>query len=227
MNKRLRQDADQLYIFLTVLFVAALVVCNLIANKFVVVDLGFKEVVLSAGVLPYPITFLITDFLSEVYGRKKTNRVVVMGFAATIFVLGILWLGAQFPAIDGSPVSNDTYETVFQNAWRVFGASMAAYLFAQLIDIRLFHFWKGLTKGKHLWLRNNASTILSQGVDTTLVVLVLFLGEKSGDTMMGYIIDGWMFKSLVALFDTPVIYLLTWRARSHFKLKKMGDELNY
>ena len=74
-----------------------------------------------------------------------------------------------------SPINNSTYNLVFQNAWRVIAASMIAYLFAQFIDKRIFHFWKKLTKGKHLWLRNNGSTIASQLVDTTLVVSIYLL----------------------------------------------------
>jgi len=210
---------ETVFLLLTGLFVAALVACNLVANKFVSVDLGFlgfnTPFLLSAGVLPYPVTFLITDILSEIYGRKRANQVVLTGFAASLFVLGILALGGQFNAIDGSPVDDETYQRVFGNAWRVIFASMTAYLVAQLVDIRLFHFWKDLTRGRHLWLRNNASTILSQLVDTTLVVCVLFVGARSDDEILGLIIDGWTFKMLVALVDTPLFYLLVHLFRRH------------
>jgi uncharacterized integral membrane protein (TIGR00697 family) len=210
--------------FLAALFVTALITCNLIANKFVTVDLGFKVFTISAGVLPYPITFLITDILSEIYGRKKTNLVVYIGFAASLFVLLILFLGSLFPSIDSSPVSDDYYNTVFQNSWRVILASMVAYLTAQLVDVRLFHFWKNLTKGKKLWLRNNASTILSQLVDTTLVVLVLFAGVLPFGTIMDFIADGWLFKVICALVDTIFIYLVVGLIRSKFGLK-LGEEI--
>jgi len=219
-----RQVAERLYYVLGALFVAALITCNLIANKFISIDLGFKTFVISAGVLPYPITFLITDILSELYGQKRTTHVVLSGLFASIFVLFILWLGAQFPAIDGSPVNDETFNQVFQNAWRVIAASMLAYLFAQLIDVRLFHFWKDLTKGKHLWIRNNFSTIISQLVDTTLVVVVLFIGVESWSTMFGYIQDGWMFKVMCAAADTVLIYAFMAWARKFFNLKN-GQEI--
>ena len=167
---------DKFYIILTGIFIASLVTCNLIANKFVTVDLGFKVFIVSAGILPYPLTFLVTDLISELYGQKKANLVVLSGFIASMFVLSFLWLGAQFEAIPGSIVNDDTYNSVFQNAWRLIAASMVAYLFAQIIDVRIFHFWKRLTNGKHLWLRNNGSTIASQLVDTTLVICILFVG---------------------------------------------------
>jgi len=207
------------FLLLASLFVAALVACNLVANKFVTVDLGFKVFVISAGVLPYPVTFLITDLLSEIYGRRRANQVVLAGFAASVFVLGILWLGSCFDAIPTSPVDNETYNSVFSNAWRIIGASMLAYLVAQLVDIRLFHFWKRVTKGRHLWIRNNFSTWLSQFVDTVLVVSVIFVAPAEGDTDWDFIgraiRDGWIFKVLCAALDTPLFYLGVWVFRRH------------
>ena len=209
---------DQFYLILAGIFIASLVTCNLIANKFVTVDLGFKVFIVSAGILPYPLTFLVTDLISELYGQKKANQVVFSGFIASLFVLLFLWLGAQPDALNRmeiktnsdnkidlklienlskvdflrlestdqntaifdikshlemndeevmrsiepslksldketytinfiqSPINNSTYNLVFQNAWRVIAASMIAYLFAQFIDVRIFHFWKKLTK---------------------------------------------------------------------------------
>ncbi len=226
LNIRTSRDAFALYLLLAGLFITALVACNLIANKFIAIDLGFKTFIISAGVLPYPITFLITDILSEIYGRKKTNMVVYTGFFASMFVLLILYLGSAFPAIPNSIVSDSDYNTVFQSSWRVILASMVAYLFAQLIDVRLFHFWKRLTKGKKLWLRNNASTILSQLVDTTLVILVLFVGTLSIETMGSYILDGWVFKVICALLDTFFIYFFVGLIKKKFKLK-VHEELEF
>jgi len=226
MSEKRKKEAFGLYLLLGGLFITALITCNLIANKFVTVDLGFKVFTISAGVLPYPITFLLTDILSEIYGRKKTNAVVYTGFAASLFVLFMLFLGSVFPSIEESPVSDEYYNTVFQNSWRVILASMVAYLTAQLVDVRLFHFWKKLTKGKKLWLRNNASTILSQFVDTTLVVLVLFVGVIPIERIGDFILDGWFFKVLVALMDTVFIYLFIWLIRRRFSLKQ-GEEIDF
>jgi len=197
---------DQFYIILSAIFIASLITCNLIANKFVTVDLGFKVFIVSAGILPYPLTFLVTDLISELYGQKKANLVVFSGFVASMFVLLFLWLGGQFNAIPSSIVGDDIYNAVFQNAWRIIAASMIAYLFAQFIDVKIFHFWKKLTNGKHLWLRNNGSTIASQLVDTTLVVSILFVGVWESEQIFSAIIDGWLFKMLMAFIDTPIIY---------------------
>ncbi|HEX9793416.1 MAG TPA: queuosine precursor transporter [Planctomycetota bacterium] len=204
--------AESVYLMLATLFVGALVVTNLVANKFLTVDLtafGLKKFTLSAGALPYPVTFLVTDLLSEIYGHKRANRVVASGLLVSLFVLGALWLGDLFPAIEESPVDDEAYRQVFRNAWRVVGASMTAYLIAQFVDIRIFHFWKRLTKGKHLWLRNNFSTIVSQLLDSFLVVVVLFAGREEFDWMLPVIFDLWLFKALIALLDTPLFYLGT------------------
>ena len=213
------EKSRKIYLYLAAIFIAALVVCNLIANKFISIDLGFKTFVISAGVLPYPITFLITDLLSEIYGKKKTARIVWAGFAASIFVLGTLLLAQQFTAIKGSPVNDESFNIVFGNSWRVIFASMGAYLCAQLVDVRIYHFWKQKTHGKHLWLRNNFSTVLSQGVDTSLVVMVLFAGLRSNAEILQLIIDGWIFKMLCAFIDTPLLYASTAIIRRKLGLK--------
>lgn len=198
------------FLLLASVFLASLVVCNLIAQKFLTVDLGFKVFTLSAGALPYPITFLATDLLSEIYGRRRARLVVWSGFAASVFTLIALWLGTQFDAIPESPVSNETFDAAFSGTWRVIGASMIAYLVAQFVDVRLFHFWRRLTNGRHLWLRNNASTVVSQLLDSLLVVVVLFAGEMPPAEMTSIILDLWLFKALVALADTPLFYYGTW-----------------
>ncbi|SUZ91124.1 uncharacterized protein METZ01_LOCUS43978 [marine metagenome] len=144
--------------------------------------------------------------ISELYGQKKANLIVFSGFVASLFVLLFLWIGGQFNSIPSSIVDDVTYNSVFRNAWRLIAASMVAYLFAQFIDVRIFHFWKRLTNGKHLWIRNNGSTIVSQLVDTILVICILFFGVWESDQILSAIIDGWLFKMLMAFLDTPIIY---------------------
>ena len=219
------EKSKKIYLYLAAIFIAALVVCNLIANKFITIDLGFKTFVISVGVLPYPITFLITDIISEIYGKKKTSRTVWAGFGASLFVLGVLLLAQQFTAIEASPIDDDTFNMVFGNSWRVIFASMTAYLCAQLIDVRIYHFWKEKTAGKHLWLRNNFSTVFSQLVDTTLVVCVLFLGIRSNSEIIQFILDGWLFKMLCAFIDTPILYASTAFIRNKLGLK-FGEEVS-
>ena len=131
-----------------------------------------------------------------------------------------MWLGGQFRSIPESLVSDEIYNSVVQNAWRLIAASMSAYLFAQFIDVRIFHFWKKLTDGKHLWLRNNGSTIASQLVDTTLVICILFIGVWNTDQIQSAIIDGWIFKMLMALLATPIIYGIIYLLRGKIDIAK-------
>ena len=218
---------DRFYIILAGIFIASLVTCNLIANKFVTVNLGFKVFIVSAGILPYPLTFLVTDLISEIYGQKKANLIVFSGFVASIFVLSFLWLGAQFNSIPNSIVDDFTYNAVFQNAWRLITPSMVAYLFAQFIDVRVFHFWKKLTNGKHLWLRNNGSTIASQLIDTTLVISILFVGVWDTNQILSAIIDGWIFKMLMAFLDTPIIYAVIYFLKGKIDIAPYQEGLSY
>ena len=180
---------------------------------------GVKLFEISVGILPYPITFLITDLISEIYGKKKANEVVVGGIFASFFAMGIIYVANVAPATDWSPVSDDLFSTVFGGTAIAVLASMLAYLFAQFVDIQIYHFWKKLTQGKHLWLRNNCSTFLSQFLDTATVLLLLCaFGEIGWDLFGGLLLAGFLFKVLIAALDTPFLYLGVFLFRKRFKL---------
>jgi len=158
--------ARKIYLYLAALFITSLVVSNLIFQKFIYWYpfewnlLGFTLFELSVGILPYPITFLITDLISEIFGQKKANQVVVAGIFASIFSVLIILIAEIAPAISNSPISDAIFTKVFSNSPLAVLASMISYLFAQFIDIKIYHFWKGFTNGKHLWVRNNFSGAL-------------------------------------------------------------------
>ena len=217
--------AQRLYLILGILFITSLVVSNLIFKKFFYYYpfdfsvFGVKLFEISVGILPYPITFLITDLISEIYGKKKANEVVVGGIFASFFAMGIIYVANVAPATDWSPVSDDLFSTVFGGTAIAVLASMLAYLFAQFVDIQIYHFWKKLTQGKHLWLRNNCSTFLSQFVDTATVLLLLCaFGEIGWDLFGGLLLAGFLFKVLIAALDTPFLYLGVFLFRKRFKL---------
>ncbi|MDC0210470.1 queuosine precursor transporter, partial [Flavobacteriaceae bacterium] len=152
--------ASKIYLYLAALFITSLVVSNLIFQKFFYwypFDMtigGIKLFELSVGILPYPITFLVTDLISEIYGQKKATQVVIAGIFASFFSLSIVLISNYVPALDASPINDETFSQVFSLSGLAVLASMLAYLFAQFIDIKIYHFWKRLTKGKMLWLRN-------------------------------------------------------------------------
>lgn len=216
-----QKQAEFLYLVLAGIFIASLVSCNLIFQKFFTWSpFGLYTFEISVGILPYPITFLVTDLISEIYGLKRANRVVVVGLVSSIFILGVVTVADLAPATDWSPVSDSDFTNVFGLTGVSVGASMAAYLLAQFVDIRLFHFWKRLTKGKHLWIRNNFSTMTSQLVDTTVVVgLLCTVGAIDWGRFGELVFAGWLFKAIVAALDTPVLYLSTWGIRKYLGLR--------
>jgi uncharacterized integral membrane protein (TIGR00697 family) len=172
------------------------------------------------GILPYPITFLITDLISEIYGRKSANRVVIAGIFASFFSIGILWLAGFVPAIDSSPVDDATFQEVFALSPLAVLASMIAYLSAQFIDIRIYHYWKRVTKGRHLWLRNNFSTFSSQIIDSTTVILLLCsFGVLPWNLFLGLVVSSILFKVMIAAIDTPFLYLFVGLIRRKYALE--------
>lgn len=233
MNQKDKALADQIFLFLAALFITSLVVSNLIFQKFFFwypVDtsiFGIPLFELSVGILPYPITFLITDLISEIFGKKKANQVVVAGIFASFFSIGILLVADAVPSIAYSPINDATFNQVFSLSPLAVLASMIAYLLAQFVDIRIYHFWKKITQGKHLWLRNNFSTFASQFLDTfTVILLLCFFGVLSWDMFLGLVVSGFIFKVLVAVIDTPFLYLLVYLIRKRFGLK-IGEEIRY
>jgi len=231
MKPQQRQLAAKIYLYLAALFITSLVVSNLIFQKFFYWypfegDIfGSRLFELSVGILPYPLTFLITDLISEVYGKKAANQVVTAGIFASFFSMGILLMADFVPAMESSPVDDATFTKVFSLSPLAVLASMIAYLLAQFVDIRIYHFWKKLTGGRMLWLRNNFSTFASQFLDTFSVVLLLTLfGIFPWDLFAGLVLSGFIFKIIVAALDTPLLYLFVWLFRKKFDLK-LGEEI--
>ena len=221
MNSKLKSEAFTIYLILASMFIAALVASNLIFQKFFYWNpFGWFRFELSVGILPYPITFLITDIISEIYGKKKANQVVIAGIFASFFSMGIILLANYTPAIYSSPINNVLFSKVFGLSPIAVLASMLAYLFAQFIDIRVFHFWKRKTKGKHLWIRNNFSTFSSQFIDTlTVITLLCVFGVLPWSLFKTLLISGFLFKVLIALLDTPILYFIVYLFRSRFHLE--------
>ncbi|RKR14072.1 hypothetical protein CLV91_0141 [Maribacter vaceletii] len=222
-DKRL---AYKIYLYLGALFITSLVVSNLIFQKFFywkpfgdITIFGAPLFEISVGILPYPITFLITDLISEIYGKKKANQIVIAGIFASFFSMGIVLLANYVPAINASPVNDATFNSVFSLSPLAVLASMLAYLFAQFVDIQIYHFWKKVTKGKHLWLRNNFSTFFSQFIDTfTVVGLLCVFKVLPWDLFFGLVVSGFIFKIIIAFVDTPFLYFFVYTIRKRFNL---------
>jgi uncharacterized integral membrane protein (TIGR00697 family) len=227
----LHRRREGLFLVLSGLFLGTLSMLNILGiTRFIELTLpvpllGEIPMPLAVGVLPYPITFLCTDFISELYGQRRANQVVWMGFVLNLWIIFILWLGGALPpapqtdpatgeVLAGSPGA--VFFAVRRLAFGAVAASMIAYLVAQLVDVRLFHFWKSLTNGRHLWLRNNGSTLVSQLVDTVSVICITHfyaraLPVDASRPLMGqllaFILAGYTFKVAAALLDTIPFYL--------------------
>lgn len=233
MESKNKLLAQRIYFTLSSLFICSLVVSNLIFQKFFywypfgnIEFFGAKFFEVSVGILPYPITFLITDIISEIYGKEKANQVVTNGIFASVFSLGIIYIANHVPAIEGSPVDDALFTKVFGQTALAVLASMLAYLTAQYIDIQIYHFWKKLTQGKKLWLRNNFSTMTSQAVDTfTVLFLLCSFKILSWNVFVELFISGFIFKVFIAFLDTPFLYLLVYLFRKKFKLN-INEELS-
>lgn len=223
---------DTLFLFLSGIFLTSLVLGNVIGTtKFVTIftlelpswlQALTPELVrngssytmsVPAGVIAYPFTFLATDLVSELFGRKRAQMLVWVGFGMNVFMLLLMSINHWLPNSAGVSGGLDLFEGVYQFMVGNTIASMIAYLIAQSVDVRLYHFWKRLTKGKHLWLRNNASTTVSQLVDSTAIITILYLAGNLGDAIDSVgdvvilIINSYLFKFFFALFDTPLMYL--------------------
>jgi uncharacterized integral membrane protein (TIGR00697 family) len=176
------------------------------------------------GVLPYPLTFLCTDFISEFFGKKRATYVVWVGFLLNVWVVFILWVGGVLPPVpemqaDGLPATDNQYRAFYEVRQLAFGAtaaSMLAYLTAQFVDVHVFHFIRNKTKGKLLWLRNNGSTLTSQLVDSLAVVLITYYFTHAivvppefsvSEFLLILIVSNYVFKLIAALVDTIPFYL--------------------
>ena len=208
MNSQKKALAAKIYLYLAALFITSLVVSNLIFQKFFYwyplegEVFGSRLFELSVGILPYPLTFLITDLISEIYGKKAANRVVTAGIFASFFSMGILLIADFVPAMENSPVDDATFTKVFSLSPLAVLASMIAYLLAQFVDIRIYHF-----------------------LDTFSVVFLLTLfGILPWDLFFGLVLSGFIFKIIVAALDTPLLYLLVWMFNRKFDLKP-GEEI--
>lgn len=225
-----KKRREVVFIILAGFFLGTLAVLNILGLS-KQIDLSFTisktkiPFIVFVGVLPYPITFLCTDFISELYGRKRANQLVWVGFLLNMWVIFILWIGGILRPVpemgpDGLPAISDPARTFYQiRKWNQIGTmgSMIAYLTAQFVDVYVFHFLRRLTKGKHLWLRNNGSTLTSQLVDSIAVITLSYLfarntiqiepGETMFHTLIILIASNYVFKMVSALLDTiPFVF---------------------
>lgn len=187
---------------LTAFFVTSVVIANVLAGKIV----AFGDyVILPAAVVTYAFTFLLTDIINELYGKKAAQRAVFFGFYAQLFAMVMIYVGMLLPALEQE--MQDAYEMLLGQNFRFVVASMAAYFIAQSWDVWIFNKLKNKTNGRYKWLRNNASTMSSQFIDTAIFITIGFIG--SVPSIWAMILSQYCVKLILALLDTPFFYLFT------------------
>jgi len=226
----LQARRERVFLILSGVFLGSMAMLNIIGiTKFIHIG----PLVLAVGALPYPLTFMCTDLVSELYGKERASTLVWVGFGINVLILGTMWLGHHLPGVpieqqppwqelslaspvhlpNGSSVSErvELFSLIYACTAGAVAASMVAYLAAQFCDVHLFHFWKRVTRGRHLWLRNNGSTLVSQFVDSCAVIGLTFgagflRGEYTTETILVLLGSNYAYKAVVALLDTIPVY---------------------
>ncbi|WP_411843425.1 queuosine precursor transporter [Salinicoccus sp. HZC-1] len=205
--------------YLTALFSGLLVISNILGVKL----FALGDFMLPAAVVVYMVTFLITDVVGEVYGKKNARRTVQAGFFTQVVVLFFIYLAIELPPAAAFNMQTE-YEMILGGSFQVIVASLISYLVSQNIDVSIFHKLKSRHGGKKLWLRNNASATVTQLVDTTLFIVIAFWGVVPFGAMIGMVAAQYVVKMVIALIDTPVVYLLVKVARSRKQNEDTYDE---
>ena len=211
---------QKLFVVCTAIFLTALVVAEATAGKlFTVFHLpfsinilgqSFDEVIMTAGVIAFPITFIITDLLNEYFGKPGIKFVTYLGLTMIMFEFGLIQVAMSVPTASISPVPDEAFNSVFGASGRIIIGSMVAYFVGQLADISLFHWLRKLTDGKHLWLRATGSTFGSQFLDTFVVLFIAFYEQWTLQTVVAITLFNYAYKFVVAILITPLIYLAHW-----------------
>lgn len=215
----------------TAIFLTALVIAEATAGKFftafhlpftfLLLGVEFDRVTMTAGVIAFPVTFIVTDVMNEYFGKRGIRFVTLLGMAMIVFEFTLLQIALAVPTDPISPVPESAFQSVFGTTTRVIFGSLIAYLVGQFADIALFHWLRKLTDGKHLWLRATGSTFGSQFLDTFIVLLVAFAGQLPFAQIVAITLFNYAYKFVIAVLITPLIYAGHWLIDRY-----LGDELS-
>ena len=197
-----------------------IIVCNIQVLKIIEIF----GLVATLGNILYGSIFLATDLLGEAFGKKEAQRGVWLGFFALLFMTISMQFALLFKPHE-SDFIHQSLKNIFGLIPRVAFASLVAYLTSQLHDVWAFHFWRDKTKGRHLWFRNNASTLISQAIDSVVFVMIAFYGVFEKNILLSILFTTYMIKVLVALLDTPVIYIGRWVLKKHHEKFPQKEEI--
>ena len=221
---------QKLYVVCAAVFLTALVVAEATASKFftaftlpapiTILGVEFDAVIMTAGVIAFPVTFIVTDLMNEYFGKAGIRFVSLVGMVMIAFEFALLQAAMAVPTAAISPVPAEAFDTVFGASGRIILGSLVAYLVGQLADITLFHWLRRLTHGRHLWLRATGSTFGSQFLDTAIVLTVAFAGQLAAAEIVAITLFNYGYKLVIATAITPVIYAAHWAMDRY-----LGDDL--
>jgi uncharacterized integral membrane protein (TIGR00697 family) len=186
------------FVVVAAVFVTALVVSNIIAVK--LAEISGR--VFPAGLVIFPLSYLLGDVLTEVYGVRAARRVIWLGFACNLLALGAIQAAIHLPALD--PDFQRAYEQVLGTTWRLFVASLAAYVVGELANAYVLAVMKGATGGRFLWTRTIGSTIVGEGLDSLIFVTIAFAG--TGAALVNPVVTTWLIKVGWETVATPLTY---------------------
>jgi uncharacterized integral membrane protein (TIGR00697 family) len=190
------------FVVLAGFFVTALVVSNVIAVKLVEVE----GRVFDAGNVLFPLAYLLGDVLTEVYGFRAARRIILLGFACNLLAVGAIQVALRLPAAGFWEENQAAFETVLGTTWRIFVASLCAYLVGELTNSFVLSRMKVATRGRFLWSRTIGSSLVGQGLDSALFVTIAFAG--TGVDLVDTIVTTWAIKVAWEVAATPLTYLL-------------------
>jgi uncharacterized integral membrane protein (TIGR00697 family) len=207
------------FLILAGTFVTCLIVGDLIGGRLYGFELAGLDLAVSAGMIPFPVTFLLTDLINEFYGKRLAKFVTLLGFGMAVLTLVIVFVADAIPSAPFTAIADGCYTDVFTDSLRIFAASLASYLAAQMTDILVFHWLKRVTANRFLWLRATGSTAASQLIDTVAIQSLAWIGTPQESLIPQLIITSYVVKLLVAIALTPAIYAGHALIERRFELK--------
>jgi hypothetical protein len=222
MNKSPTLSISFLFVFLSGIFTACLVLSNIIAGKLILIG----PFVVTAGIVIFPVTYILGDVFTEVYGYRKTALVIWTGFAANLLLVLISFVTITLPS-PGFFQNAPAYQTVLGLTWRTVIGSLTAYLLGEFTNSAILSLMKKMTKGRFLWMRTIGSTLAGQGIDSIVFLTIVFAGTMPVPVIAGMILTQYGIKVLYEALFTPVTYLAVHLIRKHEHQNVLDEGISY
>lgn len=237
LEKKPYTKDEVLFLVLASAFSVLLVLTNIVGVKLFLTP--WREDTLTTGIITYPLTFWLTDVVSEIWGKRRANFMVLVGFGMSLLMLIVVQTALHVTGSDAWVAEGNAfgytsvgeYQNAYDSVFSVNGilllGSMLAYMTAQLWDVKVYHMIKRWTKGRYLWVRNNGSTMTSQLIDTAIVNSILFYWGLGMEFLPGVkiMVTIYVYKMILAAIDTPLIYLGVYWVKRYLGLQDQQPEV--